>query len=77
MQLALKKSFEGGWMSEHDLLTWMVPAFGSIISFIGVGIFSQLKKMTMTIQALSVDLAVIAERVNGHEKRINRIEETL
>lgn len=62
-------------MSEHDALTWLVPAFASIMSFIGLGILNQLKKLTATIQTLSVDLAVIAERVNGHEKRINRLEE--
>lgn len=61
-------------MSERDLLLWLIPGFGSVMSLLGMGVFGQLKKMTATLERLSIDIAVIAERVNSHEKRINHLE---
>lgn len=61
-------------MSEHDLLSWVIPAFAAVLSAIGLGIFNQLKKLTTSVQKLSVNMAVIAERVNHHERRIGFLE---
>lgn len=62
-------------MSERDLLMWLIPVFGGVMSFLGVGVFSQLRNMSETLQRLAVDMSTIAERVNSHEKRIDRLEQ--
>lgn len=52
----------------------MIPGFATVLSFIGLGIFQQLKKLASQIEQLSIHMAVIAERVNHHEKRIHTLE---
>lgn len=61
-------------MTEHDLLAWLIPAFGTVICVVGVGILDQLKRLGNHIEKLSINMATIAERVNSHEKRISRLE---
>jgi hypothetical protein len=52
----------------------MVPGFATVLSLIGLGIFQQIKKLANQMEKLSINMAVIAERVNHHEKRIHRLE---
>lgn len=61
-------------MSEHDLISYLIPGFATVISAIGLGIFQQLRQLAKLTQKLSVSMAVIADRVDHHERRINRLE---
>lgn len=60
---------------DHDLSMLLFSGFGVVLSMIGAGIFNQLRKLTTSVEALSVNVAVIIERVNQHEKRITNLEE--
>lgn len=62
-------------MNERDLLLWLIPGFGSVMSMVGLGVFGQLRQMSVTLQSLAVDMAKIAEKVDSHEKRIDRLEQ--
>lgn len=61
-------------MSEHELIAWLIPGFAAIISMIGGGIWHQLTQLSDLTRKLSVSMAVIADRVDHHEKRISRLE---
>lgn len=61
-------------VSEHDVLMMVIPVFSSVLAFTGLGIVKELKKISNTTQKLSVTMAVIAERVEHHERRINSLE---
>ncbi len=60
-------------MTEHEVLVWLIPALGAVISFVGVGILNQLKLLAECIKGLAVDMAVIAEKVSSHERRIRKV----
>lgn len=62
-------------MDEHQLLLWLVPALATVLSAIGFGIWGELREVRKSIQALALSNAVVVERVNGHEMRIERLEE--
>lgn len=62
-------------MTEHELILWMVPAFGAVISAVGIGVWHILVKIFESLQGLNVKIAVVIERQNNHEVRIEKLEQ--
>lgn len=63
-------------MTEHDLLMWLIPAMGALLSAIGIAVWQELRKITGSVMELNVKIAVVIERQNNHEVRIEKLEQT-
>jgi len=61
-------------MTEHDILSYIIPGFAFVMSSIGLAIFHQIREIRKAVQGLAVDVAVGAEQVKQHERRLKLIE---
>lgn len=55
-----------------DFVSWI---FFGLLAFYGYSVTANIDKMADSIATLNTNVAVVISTVNGHEKRIERLEE--
>lgn len=64
-------------MTIHDrimILTTIVGGVGSLLVSLFCFVLSYFRRMVISIEQLNVSLAVVVEKINSHERRLDRLE---
>lgn len=65
-------------ISGHDILVMVMGSILATIGFLLMKLINEislnLNRLTLSVEALNINVATIIERTDGHEKRITRLE---
>jgi ascorbate-specific PTS system EIIC-type component UlaA len=62
-------------MTLDQVVSASFAIIGFLIVAIGAWIANSLGKLTDSVQALNVSMAVVVEKINSHEERIEKLEQ--